>query len=41
MRSSIRSAPYTRDDMAAMLDAVMSVVQTAVAYQEPFSAWPE
>lgn len=32
---------YTREDMAAMLDAVMLVVETAVARHEAFSAWPE
>jgi hypothetical protein len=33
--------PYTREDMAAMLDAVMLVVKEAEARGEPFSAWPE
>ncbi len=32
---------YTRNDMAAMLDAVLLVVETAVARHEAFSAWPE
>ena len=33
--------PYTRDDMARMLDAVMLVVDEASATGKPFSAWPE
>jgi len=33
--------PYTRDDMARMLDAVMLVVDEAAATGAPFSAWPE
>ena len=32
---------YTRDDMAAMLDAVLLVVETSIAHKEAFSAWPE
>jgi hypothetical protein len=32
---------YTRNDMAAMLDAVLLVVETAWERQEAFSAWPE
>jgi hypothetical protein len=33
--------PYTREDMAAMLDAVTLVIETAMACGQPFSAWPE
>jgi hypothetical protein len=32
---------YTRHDMAAMLEAVLQVVETAVTRHEAFSAWPE
>lgn len=32
---------YTRNDMAAMLDAVLLVLETALARNEVFSAWPE
>jgi len=40
-RELAQLGPYTHDDMAAMLDAVMLVVDAAVARGEPFSAWPE
>jgi hypothetical protein len=33
--------PYTREDMARMLDAVMLVFDEAVTRGLPFSAWPE
>lgn len=32
---------YTRNDMAAMLDAVLLVLEIAMARHDVFSAWPE
>lgn len=33
--------PYTREDLAAMLRAVMLVIEIAATRSEAFSAWPE
>jgi hypothetical protein len=33
--------PYTREDMARILDAVVLVIDEAATIGQPFSAWPE